>query len=322
MEQAQEAAAEAEAERHGTLRLEVEGAIVEAQLFERVAEQAVLVGFHRVEAGEDHGLDLFEAGQGLGGGVLVVRDGVADLGVGDGLDGGREESHFAGGQLVAGRGLGGLVAESLHFVDLAVRPEADLLPLAQTAFHDADQDDDAAICVEPGIENESPQRRVGRAFGRGDEEHDGFENLVNARALLGADQQGVARIEADDGLDLFADALRFGRRQIDLIDDRNDFQVVVQRQVGVGEGLRLDALGSVHHQQGAFAGLEAAGYLVGKIHVAGGIDEVQLVEVAVAGAIVQPHGVRLDGDAALALQVHGVEDLLHHFALLQRAGGL
>ena len=29
---------------------------------------------------------------------------------------------------------------------------------------------------------------------------------------------------------------------------------------------------------------------------------------------------RLDGDAALALQVHGVEDLRRHLALLQRAG--
>ena len=34
----------------------------------------------------------------------------------------------------------------------------------------------------------------------------------------------------------------------------------------------------------------------------------------------QPHRVRLDGDAALALQVHRVEHLFHHFALRQRAG--
>jgi hypothetical protein len=33
------------------------------------------------------------------------------------------------------------------------------------------------------------------------------------------------------------------------------------------------------------------------------------------------HGVSLDRDAAFALQVHGVQDLLHHLALLQRAGG-
>jgi hypothetical protein len=135
-------------------------------------------------------------------------------------------------------------------------------------------------------------------------------------------QHGVARVQADDGFDLLANALRLGRRQIDLVDDRNDFQVVVQRQVGVGERLRLHALRGVHHQQRAFAGLQAARNLVGEIHVAGRIDQVELVQVAVVGAVVQAHGVGLDGDAALALQVHGVEHLLHHFALRERAGDL
>src|ERR1035438_225401 len=39
-------------------------------------------------------------------------------------------------------------------------------------------------------------------------------------------------------------------------------------------------------------------------------------------SIIQAHGMGFDGDAALALQVHGVEDLLHHLALRERAGGL
>ena len=56
--------------------------------------------------------------------------------------------------------------------------------------------------------------------------------------------------------------------------------------------------------------------------MAGRIDEVQLIKIAVVGAVVQAHGVGLDGDAALALQVHGIEDLFHHFALRKRAGDL
>jgi len=35
---------------------------------------------------------------------------------------------------------------------------------------------------------------------------------------------------------------------------------------------------------------------------------------------VQANAFRFDGDAALALEVHGVEDLLVHFALGERAG--
>ena len=45
------------------------------------------------------------------------------------------------------------------------------------------------------------------------------------------------------------------------------------------------------------------------------VDQVQLVRVAVIGFIVQANGVSLDGDPTLALQIHGVEDLVHHFAL-------
>ena len=98
--------------------------------------------------------------------------------------------------------------------------------------------------------------------------HDRFQNLVDADALLGAAQHGVARVEPDHVLDLLADALRLGGGQVDLVDDRNDFQIVVQREVGVGQRLRLHALRGVDHQQRAFAGLQAARHFVGEIDVA------------------------------------------------------
>ena len=45
------------------------------------------------------------------------------------------------------------------------------------------------------------------------------------------------------------------------------------------------------------------------------VDEVQDIFLAVVGAVVQTHGAGLDGDAALALKLHGVEDLILHLAL-------
>ena len=98
MEQAEEAAAEAEAERDGGLGLEGEGRVVEAKLFERVAQHGVLVRVDGVEAGEDHALDVFEAGQRFGAGIFDRGDGVADLGVGYVLDGRDEEADFARGE--------------------------------------------------------------------------------------------------------------------------------------------------------------------------------------------------------------------------------
>jgi hypothetical protein len=45
------------------------------------------------------------------------------------------------------------------------------------------------------------------------------------------------RGDSDDVLDLLAHALRFGRRQIDLIDHQHDFQVVVGGQIAIAGGI-------------------------------------------------------------------------------------
>ena len=73
---------------------------------ESFAQNGVLVGIDGVESGEDHRLDFFEAGQWLNGGIAVVGDGVADLGVRHVLDVGDEEADFAGDELVDLHGLG------------------------------------------------------------------------------------------------------------------------------------------------------------------------------------------------------------------------
>ncbi len=56
--------------------------------------------------------------------------------------------------------------------------------------------------------------------------------------------------------------------------------------------------------------------------MAGRVDQVEHVILAVAGAIVEPHGLGFDGDAALALDVHRIEHLLDHLARLKPAGEL
>jgi hypothetical protein len=52
------------------------------------------------------------------------------------------------------------------------------------------------------------------------------------------------------------------------------------------------------------------------------VDQVQLVRAAVARVVGHAHGVELDRDAALALEVERVEDLGLHLPLLQHARGL
>lgn len=53
--------------------------------------------------------------------------------------------------------------------------------------------------------------------------------------------------------------------------------------------------------------------------MAGGVDEVEVVALAVAGDISERRRLCLDGDAALALEIHRVEDLLPDFPVGQAA---
>jgi len=98
--------------------------------------------------------------------------------------------------------------------------------------------------------------------------------------------------------------------------------VVLQRLVDVGERLRLDPLRRVHHQERAFAGGQAPAHLIGEVDVTRGVHQVEGIGLPVGGLVHQAHGLGLDGDAPLALDIHAVEHLLLHLARRQAAAGL
>ena len=132
-----------------------------------------------------------------------------------------------------------------------LRHQTDLHAGADHAVDDAGQDDHAAVRVVPGVEDQRLQRRVGIARRRRQPLDDGFEDLVDAGALFRAREDRAARIEADDLLDLPLRLVGLRAGQIDLVDDRDDLELVLDRQVGVRERLRLDALRGVDEQQRA-----------------------------------------------------------------------
>ncbi len=113
-----------------------------------------------------------------------------------------------------------------------------------------------------------------------------------------------------------------GGRQVDLVEHGDDLEVVVDGQVGVGHRLGLDPLRGVDDQHRAFASGQRARDLVGEVDVARRVDQVELIVLAVAGRVGDAHRLRLDRDAALALEVHVVEELLLHVARGDGAGAL
>ena len=83
------------------------------------------------------------------------------------------------------------------------------------------------------------------------------------------------RINADDLLDLLLHLFRIGRRQIDLVEHREDLEIVVESKIDVRQRLCFNPLGCVHYQQSTFTGSQRARDLVGKVNMTGGVDQVK-----------------------------------------------
>ncbi len=138
---------------------------------------------------------------------------------------------------------------------------------------------------------------------------DRVEHGLHALAGLRGGAQYPIGIVADELGQLAGDAVRIGLRQVDLVDDRKQLEVVLDREVGVRDGLRLDSLRGVDDEHGALARLERARDFVREVDVPGRVDEVQLMALPL-------HADRLglDRDPPLALEVHRVEHLRAHVA--------
>ena len=117
----------------------------------------------------------------------------------------------------------------------------------------------------------------------------------------------------DDAVEIRADA-------VELVDvnDAGDFGIVGVAPVGFGLGLH--AAGAAEHADAAVEHLERAIHFDGEVHVAGGVDDVELVALPEAGG-----GGGLDGDAALGFlfhEVHGGGAVVHFTDFVDLAGEL
>ena len=314
VQQAEEAAAKAEPQRLGHLRLPRQRRVVERELLERVAQVGVLVGVDRKQAAEDDRLHVAVAGQRLGRRVELRRQRVADGERRDLLDAGDEEAHLAGGELF---GDDHRRREEADVVDLGLRRadhRLDRVALLEDPVDDADVGDHAAVLVELGVEDQRARRRVRIAGRRRHLRDELLEHVDDALAGLAGDVQDVVHRLAEQVGDLLGHALGLGAGQVDLVEHRDQLQAALDRQVRVGERLRLDALRRVDDEQRALARGERAADLVGEVDVAGRVDEVQLVGLAVARLVEDAHRLGLDRDPALALEVHRIEHLGAHRA--------
>jgi hypothetical protein len=179
-----------------------------------------------------------------------------------------------------------------------------------------------AVGIIVRVENKGLQLGFRVTFGRRKPPDNRFQNLRDAGSFLGRDEKGLVGVEAQIFVDLFLYPVDIGGRQIDFVDDRNDLEVVLHGQVEIGQGLGFDPLAGVDQEQGAFAGCQRTRHLIAEVHVAGCIDEIEMIVPAVGGAVGEADGLAFDGDPAFALDIHRIEKLVVKVPVRNDVGGL
>ena len=315
VEQAEEPAPEPEPERPRGLGLVDERRVVQLQPVERLPQLRVVAALGGEQAAPHHRPRLAVARQGLVRALLAgERDGVADLDLVDVLQAGHEVADLS--RLEPRHG-GGLRREDPGLLGLRVdraRHEPHLRARRQQALLHAEVGDHAAVRVERRVEDQRAERPVAFA-GRGrDATHDLLDQLGHALPGLGADGEDVLGRAPHDLGELAPGLVDVGLREVDLVQHRHDDQPGVPGEVEVRERLGLDPLRGVDEEHGPLARGQRARDLVREVDVAGGVDQVELVVDALE-PVRETHGLRLDRDPALALEIHLVEVLLAHVAV-------
>ena len=287
-----------------------------------------MAGFRGVQTSEHLGLDFLETRQGLFGRPEVVGqlflqgDGVTHLGGLQFFDARNDVAHlarFKGITRFIGRGEH---TQVVGVVDRFGGHHLETLTFAQASIHHPHQHDDAHVGVKPAVDNHGSQGRIRIAFGCGNFGHHSFQNILHAHAGFGRAGNRIRGVDADDVFNLCFGVVRIGLRQIHFVEHRHHLHTQVEGGVAIGHGLRFDALAGIHHQECAFTSRQRTTHLIREVDMPRCIDQIQVVNLAIAGLVLQRSGLRLDGYPTLFLNVHRVQHLRFHLTVAQSAAAL
>ena len=321
MQQAEEAAAESEAQCNGGFRLKGQRCVIQLQFFQCVAQVVIMCAVRRIDTGKDHRADLAVSGQRLCTRIVRQCNCVTDARITDALDRSGQIPDLTGFQLAAVDQVGRTHDTGLDDLKFSAgRHKTDPVTDADSALFDTDVDDDALIGIIAAVENQRLKRSVLIALRCRNIGHDAFQHFFNIRAHFGGNARRIHTGNADHVFDLLRNAVRFRRRQVDLVDHRQQFQICLDGKICICKCLCFDALRCIHDQDRTLTGSQRAADLIIKVYMAGRINQIEPIGLSVLRRIVQRNGTRLDRDAALSLDVHIIEQLFFHITHGDSAG--
>ena len=118
--------------------------------------------------------------------------------------------------------------------------------------------DNPLVVIIQGVKNQRPQRRFFIAPWGWNDLNNAFQYRFDIDAVFSRNQRSSTAIKTDDIFNLLLDLLGPGSWEIDFIDHRKDFKVMLQGKIYISQCLRLNTMRGVYDQNSAFAGSDAS----------------------------------------------------------------
>ena len=93
---------------------------------------------------------------------------------------------------------------------------------------------------------------------------------------------------------------------------------MIEGKVDVCKRLRLDSLRRIHDKDRTVARSKGTAHFIIKVHMSGGIDQIENIFLSVLRLVHRTHRLRFDRDSSLSLQLHIIQNLILHLPLRQK----
>ena len=124
----------------------------------------------------------------------------------------------------------------------ATRHQANFVALLHGTVYYANQYDDTLVRVIPRVKDQCFQGRIGGALRRWNFSDYRLEDTLDAKPCFCAANNRIACIQTDNLLNLGTNSLRLSAGQVDFIQDRKDFEVLIDGQINIRQSLSFDPL--------------------------------------------------------------------------------
>src|SRR5699024_4252457 len=274
VQQAQETTTETKAQSHSGLWFEGQRGIVKLKLLQRLTQIGEICLRDRKQSRIDHGFRVGVTSQWFVRALIRPGYGIAHLGLTHVFHAGNQIAHLARSRHL-GRGRSWVDNDELenHTIESGVH-HADLYTRLYFGVDHTNVGHHATVGVIHRVENHRACWRIRTDLTARcrNELRDFIQQLRYALAGFARYLEDFFGLDADNIRDFQRVLFWFRIRKVDLVEHWNDFQVIFHRHVQVGQGLCFDALRGIDKQDGSFAGVQGAGNLIRKVHVAWGVN--------------------------------------------------